>query len=208
MGSWGQARETWEIWPTVRLLGPPSSVPERRGASGESASEQALVQWASAFAEQTLGVPKWIGDLAGPMAFAVCMGSARAFYGKHGDRIDLDRFMKRSSILCVCSYLLTSLSPVPVFSLLGCALCGLSVGILWPGTYSKAAKALHSGGTALFAMLAMAGDLGCSAGPAVVGMISDLCGGNLRSGVFAAVLFPLFLLGSYRLEKHFRKVGM
>lgn len=171
------------------------------------ASEQALVQWSSAFAEQTLGIPKWIGDLAGPMAFAVCMGSARAFYGKHGDRIDLDRFMQRSGILCVFSYLLTVLSPLPVFSLLGCALCGLSVGILWPGTYSKAAKVLRRGGTAMFAMLAVAGDLGCSAGPSVVGVVSDLCKNNLKAGILAAVLFPLCLLGSLRLEKACRKPG-
>lgn len=158
------------------------------------ASEQAVSQWASAFAEQGLGISKTAGDLAGPMTFAIFMGSARAFYGKLGDKMDLDKFMKGSLILCVVSYLIISLSPWPVLSLAGCALCGLSVGILWPGTFSKAAVALRRGGTAMFAFLALGGDLGCSAGPSLVGFAADMAGGNLKAGVLVAILFPLVLL--------------
>ena len=138
------------------------------------ASEQAVSQWASTFAEQGLGVSKAIGDLAGPMSFAILMGSARAFYGKFGDRIDLDKFMQASSLLCIVSYLCISLSPSPLFSLIGCSLCGLSVGIMWPGTFSKASAALRNGGTAMFALLALAGDVGCSGGPTLVGFVTGL----------------------------------
>lgn len=158
------------------------------------ASEQAVSQWASTFAEQSLGVSKTVGDLAGPMAFAVCMGIARSFYGKYGSRIDLDRFMISSAALCVLSYLLLSLVPVPALSLLSCSLCGLSVGIMWPGTLSKAAATLRGGGTAMFALLALAGDLGCSGGPTLAGMVSAAAGDDLRVGILAAVVFPVLLL--------------
>ena len=158
------------------------------------ASEQAVSQWASAFAEQGLGISKTAGDLAGPMTFAICMGSARAIYGKYGHRMDLDSFMKWSSLLCILSYLLISLSPLPVLSLIGCAICGLSVGIMWPGSFSKAAVALRNGGTAMFAMLALAGDLGCSGGPTLVGMVSEARGGSLKAGILAGILFPALLL--------------
>lgn len=158
------------------------------------ASEQAVSQWASAFAEQGLGVSKAIGDLAGPMAFAIFMGSARAFYGKFGEKINLDRFMAGSLVLCVVSYLLISLSPWPVLSLIGCALCGMSVGILWPGTFSKAAVVLRRGGTAMFAFLALGGDLGCSGGPSLVGFVADNMGGNLKAGILVAIVFPIVLL--------------
>ncbi len=158
------------------------------------ASEQAVSQWASAFAEKGLGISKAAGDLAGPMAFAVLMGSARALYGKFGDKMDLDKFMKLSTALCVCAYLAISLVPNPVVSLIGCALCGLSVGIMWPGTFSKASVSLRNGGTAMFAYLALAGDLGCGGGPTLVGFVSDSLGGNLKSGILAGVLFPAVLL--------------
>ena len=158
------------------------------------ASEQAVSQWASAFAERGLGLSKTMGDLTGPMAFAILMGSARAVYGKYGDRINLDTFMKYSTLLCVASYLLISLSPSPLLSLIGCAVCGLSVGIMWPGTFSKAAKALRNGGTAMFALLALAGDLGCSGGPTVVGMVSNAVHGNMKLGILAAIVFPVLLL--------------
>ncbi len=157
------------------------------------ASEQAVSQWASAFAEKGLGIGKAVGDLAGPMAFAVLMGSARAFYGKFGDRIDLDRFMTGSSILCAASYLCISLIPSAAAGLIGCAVCGLSVGILWPGTFSKAAAALPRGGTALFALMALAGDLGCLGGPTLVGLVSGSFGDNLRIGILAATVFPVLL---------------
>lgn len=158
------------------------------------ASEQAVSQWASTFAEQSLGISKAAGDLAGPMAFAVCMGSARAFYGKQGHRMDLDRFMSASVVLCIGAYLLISLSPLPVLSLVGCGLCGLSVGILWPGSFSKAAMALRRGGTAMFALLALGGDLGCSLGPSLVGWVADAADGDLKLGVLAAIVFPVLLL--------------
>lgn len=158
------------------------------------ASEQSVSQWASTFAERGLGVGKTVGDLAGPMTFAVLMGSARAFYGKFGDRINLDHFMTGSGILCVISYLCISLSPSPVLSLAGCAVCGLSVGIMWPGSFSKASAMLRNGGTALFALLALAGDLGCSGGPTLVGYISSAASDDLKKGILAAVVFPLLLV--------------
>lgn len=158
------------------------------------ASEQAVSQWASTFAEQGLGVSKTIGDLAGPMAFAMLMGTSRLIYGKYGHKMDLDRFMKYSCILCIASYLCIALVPVPVVELVGCAVCGFSVGILWPGTFSKAAVAIKGGGTALFAMLALAGDLGCSGGPTLAGMVSSSFGNNLRLGILAAIIFPILLL--------------
>lgn len=165
------------------------------------ASEQAVSQWASTFAEKGLGVDKTIGDLAGPMTFAILMGSARAFYGKYGEKLDLDKFMIGSSILCVISYLLISLSPSPVLSLVGCGICGLSVGIMWPGSFSKAAAGLKRGGTAMFALLALGGDLGCSGGPTLVGLISGAAGDNLKIGVLAAVGFPIILIVSVLLCK-------
>ena len=158
------------------------------------ASEQSVSQWASTFAEKGLGVSKTVGDLAGPMAFAVLMGTSRAIYGKFGDKIDLSRFMIGSSLLCGVSYLCISLVPSPVFGLIGCAVCGLSVGIMWPGTFSRASAALPRGGTALFALMALAGDLGCSGGPTLVGMVSSGFGDNLKAGILAALVFPVLLL--------------
>ena len=158
------------------------------------ASEQAVSQWASTLAEKGLGISKTAGDLAGPMAFAVLMGMSRLFYGKYGDRIHLEKFMIYSSCLCILSYLGISLIPVPLLSLAACAVCGMSVGIMWPGTFSKASAALPRGGTAMFAFLALGGDVGCSGGPTVVGMVSGVLGDDLKKGVLAAVLFPLILL--------------
>ena len=158
------------------------------------ASEQAVSQWASTFAERGLGVGKTIGDLAGPMTFAILMGSARAFYGKFGDRINLDKFMIGSGVLCIASYLCISLSPSPFLSLVGCGVCGLSVGIMWPGSLSKASAAIRNGGTAMFALLALAGDLGCSGGPSLVGYISSIASDNLKKGILAAIIFPFLLI--------------
>ena len=151
------------------------------------ASEQAVSQWASTFAEKGLGISKTAGDLAGPMAFAVLMGASRAFYGKCGERINLDRFMVCSSSLCILSYLGISLFPVPQMSLIACAVSGLAVGIMWPGTFSKAAAALPKGGTAMFALLALGGDIGCSGGPTVVGLVSGALEDNLKMGILAGV---------------------
>lgn len=165
------------------------------------ASEQAVSQWASALAEKGLGISKTMGDLAGPMAFAILMGSARAFYGKYGERINLKLFFAGSCILCICSYLIIAFVPVPALGLLGCALCGLSVGILWPGSFSMASASMKRGGTALFAMLALAGDVGCSMGPTVVGRVSGALGDNLRLGVLAGIVFPVLLLAALWLKQ-------
>ena len=158
------------------------------------ASEQAVSQWASAFAEQGLGISKAAGDLAGPMAFAVLMGLARLFYGKYGDRINLERFMICSTVLCVLSYLGISLFSVPLWNLICCAVCGLSVGIMWPGTFSKASATLPKGGTAMFALLALGGDVGCAGGPTLVGMVSGALEDNLKMGILAGIIFPIMLL--------------
>ena len=171
------------------------------------ASEQAVSQWASTLAEKGLGISKTMGDLAGPMAFAVLMGSSRAFYGKFGEKINLDRFMAGSSILCVIAYLMIAVLPYPVLNLVGCGLCGLSVGIMWPGTFSKASAAMPFGGTAMFALLALAGDLGCSGGPTFAGMVASAAGDDLQRGILCAVLFPalllvmIFVLGKMRRER-------
>lgn len=158
------------------------------------ASEQAVSQWASTFAEEGLGVSKTIGDLAGPMAFAAMMGISRLLYGKYGERVELGRFMKCSIVLCLVSYLWIAFVPVPMLSLLGCALCGFSVGILWPGTFSRAAAAIPGGGTLMFALLALAGDLGCSSGPTLAGFVSSQFGNDLRMGILAAIVFPVLML--------------
>lgn len=164
------------------------------------ASELAVSQWASFFAENGLHISKTAGDLAGPMAFALLMGSARAFYGKYGDRIDLDKFMGASAVLCTASYLVISLVPVPAVNLVGCGICGLSVGIMWPGTFSKAAASLKRGGTMMFSLLALAGDIGCSAGPALVDAVSDNSG-SMKNGIFAAAVFPMLMLTGILLMK-------
>lgn len=165
------------------------------------ASEQAVSQWASTFAEQGLGVSKTIGDLAGPMSFAALMGLSRLLYGKFGDKLDLDKFLRMSCLLCIAAYLCISLVPLPAVGLVGCAVCGFSVGIMWPGTFSKASAAVKGGGTALFAMLALAGDVGCSGGPTLAGFISGCFNGELRAGILAAIVFPVLLLIGIQLAK-------
>ena len=166
------------------------------------ASEQAMSQWSSAFAESALQVSKTAGDLAGPCAFAALMGAARAIYGRYSEKIALKGMMMGSACLCILCYMTAVLSKSPVLALAGCALCGFSVGIFWPGTFSMAAIHLPSGGTALYALLALAGDIGCSAGPTLVGMTAGLNGGNLKAGLILAVVFPaVILMGSGRLGK-------
>jgi fucose permease len=157
------------------------------------ASEQAMSQWASVFAESGLQVPKEAGDLAGPCMFAALMGVSRLTYARFSDRISLKRFMLGSSVLCIVSYVLAVFSENPVLGLAGCGLCGLSVGILWPGTYSLASRSLPGGGTAMFAFLALAGDLGCTLGPTVVGMASAGIG-SIQGGLLTAIFFPGMLL--------------
>lgn len=158
------------------------------------ASEQAMSQWASAFAESALQVSKTVGDLAGPCTFAVFMGMSRALYGKYSDRIPLKKMMIGSAVLCIVCYLVAVLAPNPVLGLLGCAVCGFSVGIFWPGTFSIAAWNLPGGGTAMYALMALAGDVGCSSGPTVVGMVANAKGGDLKIGILFAILFPVLIL--------------
>lgn len=158
------------------------------------AAEQSVSQWASTFAEKGLGITKSVGDLVGPMLFSILMGISRLLYGKYGEKWNLDRFMKFSCVLCIASYLCISFIPVPMVELLGCGLCGFSVGIMWPGTFSKAAAALPKGGTAMFALLALGGDVGCSGGPTLVGFVSEFFGGDLKKGILAGGVFPVLLL--------------
>ncbi|MBQ9948015.1 MAG: MFS transporter [Oscillospiraceae bacterium] len=158
------------------------------------ASEQAMSQWASAFAESGLGISKTIGDLLGPCLFSVLMGSSRVFYGKMSEKINLNSFLILSGVLCIGSYLLASLSPFPILSLVGCGLCGLSVGILWPGVFSLAAAEIPKGGTAMFALLALAGDLGCSGGPTTVGMLTGLFDGELKPALLFGIVFPMIMI--------------
>ena len=158
------------------------------------ASEATMAQWASAFTESALGVSKTIGDLAGPCLFAVFMGIARMLYGKMSGKLNLVRTMLFSGILCVACYLLASLSPLPLLGLTGCALCGFSVGIMWPGTISLSSQKCPQGGTAMFAFLALAGDFGGTVSPAIVGGFSELAGGNLKIGLLTATVFPLLLV--------------
>ncbi|MCM1104615.1 MAG: MFS transporter [Clostridium sp.] len=158
------------------------------------ASEIAMAQWASAFTESALHVSKTIGDLAGPGCFALLMGISRWFYGKYGEKINLKNFMVVSGGLCLLCYLLAGLSNSPLIGLIGCAMCGFSVGIMWPGSISISSKTLPLGGTAMFALLALAGDLGGSVGPSLVGIISQNMGDDLRIGVLAGICFPVILV--------------
>ncbi len=158
------------------------------------AAEQAMGQWASSFAESGLGVTKAVGDILGPCTFAILMGLSRVVYGKSGGRINLIRFIVLSSVLCIVSYLLAALSPWPLLSLMGCALCGLAVGILWPGTYSLASAKMPYGGVRMFAMLAMAGDIGCLVGPTAAGWIAELFDNNLKVSFLVSIIFPVLIL--------------
>ncbi|MBQ8410691.1 MAG: MFS transporter [Ruminiclostridium sp.] len=158
------------------------------------ASELAMSQWASAFAETGLNVSKTTGDLLGPCFFAILMGTSRIVHAKFGERISLEKYLSGSAALCVLSYLIASLSPIPVISLIGCGICGFSVGAMWPGTYSLASERCPKGGTTMFALLALAGDAGCSSGPAIVGFVSSALNDDLKLGLLSAIAFPLILL--------------
>ena len=158
------------------------------------ASELAMAQWASAYAESALGLSKTLGDLAGPCMFAITMGISRMIFGKYGERLDLMKFMSCSGILCVICYLLSALSTNPIIGLIGCILCGFSVGIMWPGTISISSKTFPKGGTAMFSLLAMAGDLGGSIGPGIVGRITQYAENNIRIGMGCGLIFPVILL--------------
>ena len=161
-------------------------------ASG--AAELSMSQWASAFVESGLRVPKALGDLLGPCLFAGCMGLSRLLFAKKSASLPLKRFMLAGGGLCLVTYLVTALSPLPALALFTCAATGFGVGVLWPGTFSLASAAIPKGGTALFALLALAGDLGGTTGPTLVGFVSARCGGSLRAGLLAALVFPVLLL--------------
>lgn len=158
------------------------------------ASEISMAQWASAYAESALGLSKSIGDIAGPCLFAVMMGISRTFYGKYGEKIDLTKFMIASGTLCLICYLAAALAPYPLLNLTGCVVCGFSVGIMWPGTISISSSKIPLGGTALFALLAMAGDMGGSIGPFVIGFVTQNTGDDLKAGMLADCIFPAVLI--------------
>lgn len=158
------------------------------------ASELSMSQWASAFAESGLKVSKTVGDLAGPCAFALLMGFSRLMYARFSMKISLVKVMAISGILCLISYLIAALSTNAILGLIGCAICGFSVGIFWPGTFSIASKTIKNGGIAMFALMALAGDLGCSIGPTIVGVVSGALKDNLQKGLLAATIFPFILL--------------
>ncbi len=170
---------------------------------GAGASEMTMSQWASYFAEAGLKVSNAVGNLLGPCLFAVLMGTARLIYGIKGSKIDMSKALFASALLCLVCYLTAALSKNPILSLVGCAVCGFSVGIMWPGVLSMAAGFFPKAGTALFAILALAGDIGCSSGPWLVGQISDYAVkvyeksaflqsfgfGQLETGIKAGLLF-------------------
>ena len=156
------------------------------------ASEIAVSQWASAFAEKMLDIPKSDGDIAGPAMFAVLMGTARTIYGKYGEKVELGRMIFICSLFCILSYLMISLSPNSIISVMGIGLCGFSVGIMWPGTFSLAAASVK-GGNAMFALLALAGDIGCTAGPTLAGLVAEAANDNLKLGILSAIIFPTIL---------------
>ena len=157
------------------------------------ASEQAVSQWASAFAEKGLGVTKIVGDILGPMLFALCMAVSRTFYGLKGRGIKLSTFMSISAGLCIAAYMIIVFVPSPVIAFIGCGLAGFSVGIYWPGTFSTASALVKGRGTLLFALLALAGDLGCSSGPTLAGAVASFAGDNIRTGIGVACIFPFFM---------------
>lgn len=169
------------------------------------ASEISMAQWASAYVESALGISKNIGDIIGPCLFAIMMGISRFFYGKYGEKLDLMKFMIASGILCLICYLLAALAPLPFLNLVGCGLCGFSVGIMWPGTISIASKKIPLGGTAMFAFLAMAGDLGGAVGPGIVGLVTQAANDNLKIGVLAGCVFPAVLVLSVLLLRRKRE---
>lgn len=155
------------------------------------ASEQGVNQWSSAFAEKGLGVSKEVGDLLGQMLFAFCMGTSRAIYGKIGEKIELKKFMKVSTCLCIIAYSIIIFVPNSTITLLACGLAGFSVGIFWPGTFSMASSGIKKGGTLMFALLALAGDLGCASGPTLAGAVMSITNGNMRLGIGLAIIFPI-----------------
>ena len=158
------------------------------------ASEATMTQWTSAFTEAAIGISKTIGDIAGPCLFAMFMGVTRMLYGKFSEKLDLVKVMLICAVVCAGCYLLASLSPLPILGLAGCALCGFAVGIMWPGSICISSQKFPRGGTEMFAFLALAGDLGAALSPTMVGSLSELAGGNLKTGLLAATIFPVLLV--------------
>ena len=158
------------------------------------ASEATMAQWASAFTESAIGVSKTVGDLAGPCLFAMFMGISRMLYGKLSEKLDLTKVMLVCGIMCAGCYLLASLSSLPILGLAGCALCGLAVGVMWPGSISISSQKCPRGGTAMFAFLALAGDFGATVSPSMAGSLSEMAGGDLKMGLLAATVFPAGLV--------------
>lgn len=157
-------------------------------------AELAMSQWASTFAETGLHVSKTVGDLAGPLAFAVLMGIGRVAFGRISVKYSIENYLKFSAILCICSYLLACLSPIPALSLVGCAVCGFSVSAMWPGTISLSTKITKSTSTLMFAMLAVSGDIGCTVGPTLIGWITNSLGHDLKKGLAFSIVFPIIIL--------------
>lgn len=157
------------------------------------ACEAGISQWASVFTEQSLGISKSLGDILGPAIFAAMMGACRLLYGRSGENVDLNTSMTVCGVLCIVSYLTVSLVPLPAISLVGMAMCGFSVGLMWPGTYSMASADIKGGGNIMFALLALGGDLGCVSGPAVVGTVSQMFGEDMKIGILCATVFPVTL---------------
>jgi MFS family permease len=166
------------------------------------AAEHSMVQWSSFFAEKGLQVNKAVGDLLGPCMFAILMGITRAVYGVFGDRFPLRKVLFLTSALCICSYLVAVFSPIPIISLIGCGFCGISVGLMWPGVFNLSATYCTKGGTAMFALLALAGDMGCSVGPSIVSSVAAAFQGELKFGLLAATIFPFLLaVGIFALRR-------
>ncbi len=165
------------------------------------AGEMVMSQWASAFVESALGIDKTLGDLLGPCMFAVMMGIARVFYGRLSSRVDLTKWMILGCVGCAASYLMAAFAPHPIFALAGCALCGFSVGVFWPGTLSHASASIPLGGVSMFAILAVAGDIGCLSGPYVSGVIADAFGQDLRAAFVFATIFPIICLAVLLMQK-------
>lgn len=165
------------------------------------ASELAMAQWASAYTESALGFSKTLADLAGPCMFAVAQGTCRSLFGKYGDRLNLKNSMLYSGILCLICYILATIPDNSILRLIGCIVCGFSVGIMWPGTISLSAKRFPLGGTAMFAILAMAGDVGGSLGPIFVGRCAEIFNDNIRIGLITGCVFPIVLIISILLLK-------
>lgn len=171
------------------------------------ASEQAVAQWTSTFMESTLHLDKTVGDLLGVCGFAVMMGLSRLIYAKFSEKLPMKPAMMLSALLCIISYLLIGLTDSSLCGLIGCILCGFSVGLFWPGTFSLATVDINGCGTTMFALLALAGDMGCSAGPTVVGFVSGIANSGFKTGILVAVAFPLILFACLILLKKSEKTG-